>query len=120
MLVELLHVAIKAFNLLFLRGEHAGKLFGKALHIRKEAHALPFVIDHIQQLVFQHVDGFLQAVHYEPVRVKAMLAKAVEHGRALVKGGFPAPEDAAGAAGLLALVHDGNAEPSFGEQARSC
>ncbi|MPN27384.1 hypothetical protein SDC9_174815 [bioreactor metagenome] len=94
---------------LALRGKHPRELFRKALDVRIKPHPLALVIDHVEQVVLKHVDGFLQTVEHEAVRVEAALAKAVEHGRTLIKRGFPAAEDAAGAAGLVALFNNGHA-----------
>jgi len=68
--------------------------------------------------VLEHVDGFFEAVHHEPVCVEPVLAEPVEHCGTLIKRRFPAAEDAAASTGLIALFDHRDAEPFFGEQAR--
>lgn len=73
-------------------------------------------VDGVQQIMPDHVDGFFERVENKTMRIESVLAKAVEHGSALVICYVLSAKYPAGAAGVVSVFNHRHGESAPGQQ----
>lgn len=116
--VQLLEVPIEGPYLVDGVGEEPLQLLEEALPLGPEHDRDAVVAQAVHRLVAVDVEGLLELVHDEAVRVEAPLAESEEHGGPEVDGAASPPEGAAGAAGLAVALEDEDREAPFRQEGR--